>query len=153
MSIPEDTIKGVIIGGIIGGTLSFFSSMMKAKEQTASKLDENMGFETLWLKADTELCEVVSRYKEIAVYGEESLQLYKSIVKNCDQLVELVHSDTRSTRAIHANRCLVAAKTSSTALCRLAIGKGSERAHELLRDIDLLNDLLNVHLHNVMLAS
>ena len=152
MSIPEDTIKGVIVGGLIGGALSFFSSMMKIKEQTANKLDENMGFETLWLKADTELCEVVSRYREIAGYGEESFQLYVNVVKNCDQLVELVHNDSRKTRAIHANRCFVAAKTSATALCRLAISKGSDRAHELLRDIDLLNDLLNNHLHNIMVS-
>ena len=152
MSVPEDTIKGVIIGGIIGGTLSFFSSMMKVKQQTANRLDENMGFETNWLKADTELCEVVSRYREITGYGDESVQLYKNVVKNCDQLVELVYDDTRKTRAIHANRCFVAAKTSATALCRFAIAKGSERAQELLRDIDLLNDLLNNHLHNIMVS-
>lgn len=151
MSVAEDTFKGVAVGAIIGGFLSFCSSVMKQRQNSANALDENIGFETLWLKADSQLSELVSRYKELSGYGGDAFNLYVSIVRNSDRLLELVHNDNSQTRAIHANRCFTSAKTSAMALCRLAISKGSDRAHELMRDVDVLHDLLNVHLHNIMI--
>ena len=110
---------------------------------------EDVGVKCTWLQADPQLSEMVFRYKEISEYGPD---LYKALVEHCERLLYHVHNDSKTTRQIHANRALVAAKSTATALCKMASLHGSTRASELQRDVDELVALCNNHLHNVMMA-
>ena len=151
-NIFADTLRGAAMGSVIGGGLCFMSSMMKQRQSSANETGKELGISCVWLKADPQLCEIVSRYKELVTDDSQTQQLYKTIVESCDALIKIVHDDVRPTRQIHANRALVAAKASAMSLCRIAASKGSERAHELRRDIEQLESLCNNHLHNIMLG-
>ena len=150
MSLVEDAVRGAIIGAAIGAGLCAASHTMKARQRAAEGLRVR-GRECQWLRADPQLNELVARFEDIAIFGSESVALFDNIVEGCETLLRCVHDDTRSTRAIHANRALSSAIRAAKTLCRVAMAKGSDRAHELLRDVDQLEALGNNHMHNMMI--
>ena len=146
-------ITGAVAGAVLGGITTAAVCAMKTKKAES----EDLGVENVdYLLADSQLSELVSRFRVLSYHSDELNQLYVDMVKSCNGLIECYMNPqmnkTKGALQFKANRFASAAKNNAIKLCKLSFSKHKdERSHELLREIDNLEGFCNNHLHNLMI--
>lgn len=148
----EYITSGAFVGLLGGGVVGFAMSEMKKKEEEGNNVGNVSN-----LQADSQLAELVSRFKPLAKHEPEMQTLYDSLVESCDKVLEcyLLASESQSRGAIQfkANRHAYAAKQNANKLCKKAFSEYKDQlGPELQNEVSNIEALLNNHLHNMLIT-
>lgn len=149
-----NVVYGAMAGAAIGGLLTAAFGAMEDKKHAS----QNLGVDNIeFLLADSQLSELLSRFKPLSKHSAELLDLYNNMVTSCNELIKIYVNpgEHNSKGAMHfkANRLATRAKNNAISLCKLSFSKyKDETSPELLREIDNLEGLCNNHLHNIMIS-
>ena len=140
-------LHGALVGAVAGSFFAGMSSMMRQRDADANDL----GVRVLHLPADPLLMEVISRYKPLAQHSPDMHSTFQGVVVAADEMIRLCH-DSGGANAIRANRSMALMISLAKKLCRdaLSIHK-DDSSGELMRDVEMLENLSQQHLHNTML--
>lgn len=148
-SIGEAMVHGALVGAIAGSFFAGMSTMMRQRDSDA----QNLGVAAKHLPADPLLMEVLSRYKPLAAHSADMRATFEGVVTSADDVIRLC-CQGGGANAIRANRALALTLSLATKLCRDALTEHKdESSGELMRDVGVIEGLLQQHLHNAMLEN